>query len=99
MPSRRHSSAMLSSPISPLSTMWIFSSDDGRWSYQEKAAEKQDSPAKGKNLGVGGFMAERLKAGDDTAAVLAAVREQFPQSRAGRSDVGIIRRKVKQGVM
>lgn len=70
---------------------------DGRWGYTDK--KPAGSPARGRRLGIGKFMADRIRAGDDTDAILAAVRAQFPDSRAGRSDVSIVRGKVKRGVL
>ena len=58
-----------------------------------------ESKGNGKKPGVGKFMAERIKAGDDTAKILAAVRVKFPQSKAKGGDVSIIRSKVNKGAM
>ncbi len=49
---------------------------------------------KGKRLGIGKFMGERLQAGDSTEKVLAAVHKKFPASTAKAGDVTIIRRKI-----
>lgn len=55
------------------------------------------SLAKGRNLGIGKYMAERLKKGDTTEQVLAKTKKKFPISRATANDVSIIRRRVKRG--
>lgn len=69
---------------------------DGRWTWRELT---QRSPARGKRLGIGKLMAERLRAGDETEAILAAVRERFPESRATGKDVAIVRSKVRRGAL
>lgn len=53
-----------------------------------------ESPAKGKRLGIGTFMAERIKAGDDTSVILDKVHKKFPTSKATAKDVSIIRGRV-----
>ena len=61
------------------------------------AAEQVDRPKR--KPGVCAFIAERLRAGDDTDAVLIKLREQFPASKAKAGDVSIVRRKVASGAM
>jgi hypothetical protein len=66
---------------------------------ERPAAPEPPEPKIPRKPGVCAFIAERLKAGDDTDAVLARVKAQFPDSRAGRSDVSIVRGKIKKGSM
>lgn len=58
-------------------------------------ARKARSGARGKDLGIGVFMRERLRAGDAPKAVVARVRERFPASTATVKDVYMVRRRAR----
>ena len=61
------------------------------------APAKSGSPAKGRRLGVGARMAALIREEKTTDEILETIRKEFPTSRAGRSDVSIVRGKVKRG--
>jgi hypothetical protein len=49
---------------------------------------------KSRKPGVCAYIAQRLRAGDETDAVLSRVRRRFPQSKASARDVSIVRREL-----
>lgn len=68
----------------------------------KKGTEKKAAPAKEKKArkpGVCAFIAERLKAKEDTNQIVAGIRKNFPDSKATSKDVSIIRNKMKKGLM
>ena len=69
---------------------------DGKVLPASKPLPKAAAP---KKYGVCAFMADRLKAGDDTKAILDAIHKKFPESKATNKDVSIIRSKIHRGIM
>lgn len=63
------------------------------------AKPKKTGEKKPRKPGVCAFIAERLKAKEDTGTILEGIRKNFPDSKATSKDVSIIRSKVNQGLM
>ena len=71
-------------------------------SVERKTREKKaktPGEKKPRKPGVCAFIAEHLKAKEDTETILKGIRAQFPDSKASSRDVAIIRSKVNQGLM